>query len=72
MSGPGDGVCPPDTGGESRQRKHLELEEQVLEVLARWDRRLEVASAAWGELSDLRAIPSRARSRSRPFGSQVC
>jgi hypothetical protein len=28
----------------------LELEEQVLEVLARWDRRLEIASAAWAEL----------------------
>lgn len=30
---------------------YLELEEQVLEVLARWDRRLEVATAAWGQLS---------------------
>lgn len=29
---------------------NLELEERVLEVLARWDRRLEVASAAWAEL----------------------
>ena len=29
----------------------LELEEQVLEVLERWDRRLEIASAAWAELS---------------------
>ncbi len=28
----------------------LDLEEQVLEVLARWDRRLEIASAAWAEL----------------------
>jgi hypothetical protein len=28
----------------------LELEEKVLEVLARWDRRLEIASAAWAEL----------------------
>jgi hypothetical protein len=28
----------------------LELEEQVLDVLARWDQRLEVASAAWAEL----------------------
>ena len=28
----------------------LELEEQVLEVLARWDRRLEQANAAWAEL----------------------
>jgi hypothetical protein len=28
----------------------LELEEQVLEVLARWDRRLETANAAWAEL----------------------
>lgn len=28
----------------------LELEEQVLEVLARWDRRLEIANAAWAEL----------------------
>ena len=29
-----------------------QLEEQVLEVLARWDRRLEAATAAWAELSD--------------------
>ena len=29
----------------------LELEEQVLEVLERWDRRLEIATAAWAELS---------------------
>jgi hypothetical protein len=28
----------------------LELEEQVLAVLARWDRRLEIANAAWAEL----------------------
>ncbi len=28
----------------------LELEEQVLRVLARWDHRLEIASAAWAEL----------------------
>lgn len=28
----------------------LELEEQVLEVLARWDRRLERATAAWAAL----------------------
>jgi len=28
----------------------LELEEQVLELLARWDRRLEKANAAWAEL----------------------
>ena len=28
----------------------LELEEQVLDVLARWDRRLEIANAAWAEL----------------------
>ncbi len=28
----------------------LELEEQVLDVLARWDQRLEIASAAWAEL----------------------
>ena len=28
-----------------------ELEERVLEVLARWDRRLETATAAWAELS---------------------
>jgi hypothetical protein len=28
----------------------LHLEEKVLEVLARWDRRLEKASAAWAEL----------------------
>jgi hypothetical protein len=27
-----------------------ELEELVLDVLARWDRRLEIASAAWAEL----------------------
>jgi len=30
--------------------EHLELEERVLEVLARWDRRLEEATAAWAEL----------------------
>ena len=29
----------------------LELPEQVLEVLERWDRRLEIAGAAWTELS---------------------
>ncbi|MEW6476409.1 MAG: hypothetical protein AB1679_29455 [Actinomycetota bacterium] len=29
----------------------LELEEQVLEVLERWDRRLAAATAAWAELS---------------------
>ena len=29
----------------------LALEEQVLEVLARWDRRLEIATAAWAELT---------------------
>jgi hypothetical protein len=28
----------------------LELEEQVLDVLARWDQRLEIANAAWAEL----------------------
>lgn len=28
----------------------LELEEQVLDALARWDRRLEIANAAWAEL----------------------
>ena len=28
----------------------MELEEQVLDVLARWDRRLEIANAAWAEL----------------------
>ena len=28
----------------------LGLEEQVLEVVTRWDRRLELASAAWAEL----------------------
>jgi hypothetical protein len=28
----------------------LELEEQVLQVLARWERRLEIAGAAWAEL----------------------
>jgi hypothetical protein len=27
-----------------------ELEERVLEVLARWDRRLQLANAAWAEL----------------------
>jgi hypothetical protein len=48
---PGDRGCPPDNGGESRQGQQLELEEQVLEVLARWDRRLERATAAWAELS---------------------
>jgi hypothetical protein len=32
-------------------RPPLELEEQVLEVLERWDRRLEMATAAWSELS---------------------
>ena len=30
----------------------LDREEPVREVLARWDRRLEVATAAWAELSD--------------------
>jgi hypothetical protein len=30
--------------------RDLELEEQVLEVLARWDRRLKMASAAWAQL----------------------
>ena len=30
----------------------LELEGQVREVFARWDRRLEAATAAWVELSD--------------------
>lgn len=29
----------------------LELEEQVLDVMARWDRRLEIATAAWAELT---------------------
>ena len=29
----------------------LQLEAQVLDVLARWDRRLERATAAWSELS---------------------
>ena len=29
----------------------LDLEEKVLEVLARWDRRLEIATAAWAELT---------------------
>jgi hypothetical protein len=33
------------------QRRPIELEEQVLEVLERWDLRLEAATAAWGELS---------------------
>ena len=28
----------------------LELEEQVLDVLARWDQRLEIANAAWADL----------------------
>lgn len=32
--------------------RRLELEEQVLAVLARWDRRLQTAAAAWAELSD--------------------
>jgi hypothetical protein len=32
------------------RRDHLELEERVLDVLARWDRRLEVANAAWSAL----------------------
>lgn len=30
----------------------LELEGPVLEVLARWDRRLEIATAAWAQLPD--------------------
>jgi hypothetical protein len=30
----------------------LELEEQVLDVLARWEQRLAVANAAWSELPD--------------------
>ena len=47
---PGDGGCPPDNGGVSRQGKELGLEEQVLRVLARWDQRLEIAGAAWAEL----------------------
>jgi hypothetical protein len=33
------------------QRRPIELEGQVLEVLERWDRRLEAATAAWAELS---------------------
>jgi hypothetical protein len=33
------------------QRRTIEFEEQVLEVLERWDRRLEAATAAWAELS---------------------
>lgn len=33
-------------------RGRLDLEERVLAVLARWDRRLETASAAWAELTD--------------------
>ncbi len=32
------------------RREGLELEERVLEVLARWDRRLERATAAWDQL----------------------
>jgi len=47
---PGVGGCPPDNGGVSRQGQE-QLEEQVLEVLARWDRRLEIATAAWAELT---------------------
>jgi hypothetical protein len=31
--------------------EQLELEERVLEVLERWDRRLEIATAAWAELT---------------------
>jgi hypothetical protein len=31
-------------------RGDLDLEEEVLEVLVRWDRRLEKAGAAWAEL----------------------
>jgi hypothetical protein len=50
---PGDRGRPPDNGGVSRQRKQgLDLEERVLEVLARWDRRLERAVAAWAELDE--------------------
>ena len=30
--------------------RELELEEQVLRLLARWDHRLEIAGAAWAEL----------------------
>jgi hypothetical protein len=30
----------------------LELEQRVLDVLARWDRRLEDATAAWDDLSE--------------------
>jgi len=33
------------------QREQPELEEWVLEVLERWDRRLEIATAAWAELT---------------------
>ena len=51
MHGQGDGGCPPDNGGVSHQGNELHLEEQVLEVLERWDRRLEAATAAWAELS---------------------
>jgi hypothetical protein len=32
--------------------QHLELEERVLEVLARWDRRVERAVAVWAELDE--------------------
>jgi hypothetical protein len=32
-------------------RHRLEFEGRVLEVLERWDRRLEIATAAWAELS---------------------
>jgi hypothetical protein len=39
------------SGMHGEQQHQLELEEQVLEVLARWDRRLEIATAAWAELT---------------------
>jgi hypothetical protein len=34
-----------------QDQQQLGLEEQVLDVLARWDRRLEIATAAWAELT---------------------
>jgi hypothetical protein len=40
-------VADPEGGTVPGMHGDLKLEEQVLEVLARWDRRLERATAAW-------------------------
>jgi hypothetical protein len=49
---PGGWGVPPRKGRREPPRSNgLELEEQVLEVLDRWDQRLETATAAWAALS---------------------